>query len=151
MQSESSVEIDRPIDEVFRLTHENMPDWSIIVVKDEALDDGPTQVGTRFRTVTEEHGKRMEFQGVVTKYEPPRLHTVELTGDSFDIEAEYTFEDLGGRTRMTQRSDVTGKGFFGLFLFLCGWMMKMSSCKAGENELNSLKRFCEEYPGSAPD
>ena len=37
LKTRGSVEIDRPIDEVFRLTHENIVDWSIIVVEDELL------------------------------------------------------------------------------------------------------------------
>ena len=143
MQNDASVEIDRPIDEVFRLTHENVADWSIIVVEDKVIEEKPEGVGTTFRTVTEENGKRMVFQGVVTRYEPPHVHAVYLTGKLFDIEAAYMFEDLGGRTRVTQVSNVYGKGFFKLFLRLFGRMMQKASCSATENELVSLKRFCE--------
>ena len=32
-------------------------------------------------------------------------------------------------------------------MFLFGWLMTKSHCKATENELQSLKRFCEEHPG----
>ena len=109
MRSGGSVEIDRPIDEVFRLTNEHVAEWSIIVVEDELIEEKPEGVGTTFRTVTEENGKRMEFQGVVTRYDPPRLNAIMLTGDSFDLDILYTFEDLGGRTRVTQQCDVTGK------------------------------------------
>ena len=147
MRSEGSIEIDQPIDDVSRLTIEHVAEWSIIVVEDEVIEEKPEGVGTTFRTVTEENGKRMEFQGVVTRHDPPHLNAVQLTGNSFDIEVEYTFEDLSGRTRVTQRSNVTGKGFFKVFLFLFGWMMNKSNCKAGEKELNSLKKFCEEQPG----
>ena len=151
MRNEGSVEIDRPIEDVFRLTNDRIAEWSILVVEDEVIDETPEGVGTTFRTVTEENGKRMEFQGVVTRYEPPHVNAVRMTGKMFDIEAEYTFEDLSGRTRVTQRSNVTGKGFFRLFLVLVGWMMNKASCKALDKELNSLKRFCEEQPSTAAD
>jgi hypothetical protein len=151
MQNAGSVEIDRPIDDVFRLTNEHVAEWSIIVVEDEVLDKKPEGVGTTFRTVTEENGKRMEFQGVVTRHDPPHASAIRLTGEMFDIETEYLFEDLAGRTRVTQRADVAGKGFFKLFMFLFGWLMNKSHCKATENELHSLKRFCEEYPGPSTD
>jgi uncharacterized protein YndB with AHSA1/START domain len=148
MQSEASVEIDRPIEEVFRLTNEHVAEWSIVVVEEEILDQKPDGVGTTFRNVTEDHGKRMEFEGVVTQYDPPHFSAVQLTGTMFDIEAEYTFEDLAGRTRVTQRTHVIGKGFiFKSIMFLFGWLMKKSSCKASEKELISLKRFCEEHAG----
>ena len=94
MRNEVSVEIGRPIEDVFRLTTERMPEWSIIVVEDEVIDQKPEGVGTTFRTVTEDHGKRMEFQGVITRYDPPHANAVRLTGQAFDIETEFTFEDL---------------------------------------------------------
>ena len=148
MRNEASVEIDSPIVDVFRLTNEHLAEWSIVVVEDEVIDEKPEGVGTTFRTVAEDHGKRMEFQGVVTRHDPPHVSAVRLTGDMFDIETEYTFEDLSGRTRVTQTADVTGKGFFKWFMLLFGWMMNKSNCKAGENELNSLKTFCEDRCGS---
>ena len=143
MRNQSSVEIDRPIDEVFRLTSERVAEWSLIVVEDEVLEERPEGVGTTFRTITEDHGKQMEFQGVVTRHDPPHAHAVQMTGDHFDIESEFTFEELAGRTRVTQTATVNAKGFFKLFMFLFGWMMNKSHCKASEDELNSLKRYCE--------
>ncbi len=146
MQNEASVVIDRPIDEVYRLTIEHVAEWSIIVVEDEVIEEMPGGVGTTFRTVTDSDGRRMEFRGVVTKQDPPYVHAIHLTGEMFDIETAYVFEDLSGRTRVTQFANVAGKGFFKWFLLLFGWMMNRSHCKASENELNSLKRFCEQQP-----
>lgn len=151
MRSIASVEIERPIEEVFRLTNEHVAEWSMVVVEDVVLDRNPAGVGTTFRTVTEESGKRMVFQGVVTRHDPPHASAVQLMGDSFDIDAEYTFEELGsGRTRVTQRSHVTGKGFFKIVMALCGWLMHTSNRKAAEKELNGLKQFCETQPNVAP-
>lgn len=149
MHDEIKIEIDCPIDQVFRLTNDHVTDWSIIVVEDEVIDEKPGVVGTTFRTVTEERGKRMEFQGVVTRHEPPHVNAIRLTGSAFDIESEFSFEDLSGRTRVTQRTNVTGKGFFRLFMFIFGGLMKKSHCDAGEKELNSLKEFCEGHANPA--
>lgn len=149
MKQQASVEIDRPIDEVFEYTNNHVAEWSITVVEDEVIDEKPEGVGTTFRCVTEDHGRRMEFQGLVTRREPPTASAIHLTGQQFDIEAEYLFEDLGGKTRVTQRSAVSPKGFFTVFFFLFGWMMRKSACKAQENELNSLKRLLEEGAGQA--
>ncbi len=144
MRTEGSVVIDRPIDKVFELTNDHVPEWSIVVVEEQMLDKKPAGVGTTFRTITEENGKRMEFDGVVTRYDPPHVSAVHLTGKMFDIEAEYTFEDLSGRTRVTQKSTVQGKGMVKVFFVLFGWLMKKSGCKALQKELNSLKQFCEQ-------
>ena len=148
MRNEASVEIDRPIDEVFPLTNNHVAEWSLTVVEDELLDETPGGVGTTFRVVTEDHGKRMEFAGIVTACDPPHLHASHLAGASFDIDVEYRFEDLGGRTRVTQVSHVQGKGLMRLMLGCCGWMMKKSSCDAAQKELDSLKQFCESYSGA---
>ncbi len=148
MQSLASIEIDRPIDEVFTYTNEKVAEWSLTVVEDEVIDD-KNGVGTTFRCVTEEKGRRMDFQGVVTLWEPPTTSAISLTGKMFDIEAEYRFEDLNGRTRVTQESTVSGKGFVKIMFFLFGWFMNKQGCKAVSNELESLKKKLEGGAGHA--
>ena len=98
MRSEASIEIDCPIDQVFELTNKHVAAWSPVCVEDEVLEEKPGHVGTTFCNVTEDRGKRMEFQGTVTKWDAPRLSAVDLKGDMFDIQVEYSFEDLGDRT-----------------------------------------------------
>ena len=149
MQQQASVDIDWPIDEVFEYTNSKVAEWSQTVVEDEVIEEKPEGVGTTFRCLTEDHGQQMEFQGVITRYEPPKVSAIHLTGKAFDIDAEYVFEDLGGRTRVTQESTVTAKGMLRVVFFLCGWMMKKSTCKAVENELENLKRLLEEGAGQA--
>jgi len=51
----------------------------------------------------------MEFDGVVTRHEPPTAHTVVMKGKQFDIEAEYSFEDLGGSPATSPRPAVGGR------------------------------------------
>jgi uncharacterized membrane protein len=145
MISEGSIEIDRPIEQVFEYTNNNVADWSITVVEEEILEEQPGHVGTRFRCVTQERGNRMEFQGVITAWEPPTRSVIEMVGDHFDLEVEYLFEDLAGtRTRVTQRSHIHPKGFLmKAFFACCGWMMSKSTCKSLEAELNSLKQKLE--------
>jgi hypothetical protein len=142
MQSLASVEIDRPIDEVFTYTNEKVAEWSLTVVEDVVIED-KNGVGTTFRCVTEERGRRMEFQGIVTVWEVPTRSAISLTGKRYDIEAEYRFEDLGGRTRVSQESTVSGKGFVKIMFFLFGWLMNKQGCKAVTNELESLKSKLE--------
>ena len=143
MKSQMSVEIDAPIQHVFDCTIHRVTEWSGIVVEDEVLNETPEGVGTTFRVVTEDCGKRMTFEGVVTRQEPPTLHAFEMRGKAFDIIAEYKFEDLGGRTRVTQWSKVQGKGVLKVVFFLFGWLMAKSGCDALEKELSRLKRLAE--------
>ena len=149
MHSEVSVEIDRPVEEVFQKTNDDIATWSRTCVGVEVLEGERGEVGSRSRISTEEHGRRMDFESVLKRWEPPTLSQVYLTGDSFDIDVTYHFEDLGGRTRVTQESTIYGKGGFKVFLALFGWLLKRQGCKAQEQELESLKRHCEGAPAMA--
>ncbi|MBI1312127.1 hypothetical protein GC176_12620 [bacterium] len=143
MKQQGSIEIDRPIDEVFDYTNNHVAEWSITVVEDELLESTPDRVGSTFRCVTENHGNHVEFVGEVIRYDAPYLSAVLLKAKPFDIAVEYDFEDLGGRTRVTQKSVVSPKGFMKVFFFFCGWMFHTSGCKALQAELENLKRLLE--------
>ena len=144
METEASVEIDRPIAEVFDYTIHHVTEWSATVVEDEVIEEKPEGVGTTFRCVTQDRGQRLEFAGVVTRHEPPTLSAIRLTG-KFDLDVTYRFEDLGGsRTRVTQKSVIHARGLFRAFLFVFGKLIRRSSCDAQTNELESLKRKLEE-------
>ncbi|MEQ9407362.1 MAG: SRPBCC family protein [Fuerstiella sp.] len=145
IESSASVDIDCPIDEVFHYTNDNVAEWSITVVEDEVINETPDHVGTTFRSVTETNGNRMEFQGEVIRYEPPHLSAVRLNGKLFDIDAVYMFEDISGRTRVTQKSYVYPKSLIMKIIFgCCGWLMSKGSCDAAQKEMQSLKKHCEQ-------
>ena len=144
MRTEGSVEIDRAIEDVFRLTNDDVSRWSQVVIEDEVIEKRPGNIGTTFRSVTEDRGRRMEFLGTLTQYEPPTFSAVHLVGEMFDLDVEYLFEDLGeGKTKVTQRSNVAAKGLIKFFFLLWGWAMRGSSRRALQVELQNLKKFCE--------
>lgn len=146
MRTEASIEIDRPIEDVFDYTTNNVAEWSITVVEDEVVEQTPDEVGSKFRCVTEDHGHRMEFDGVITEHKRPTLSACYLTGSKFDIDVTYQFENRGKSTQVTVQSRVIGKGLFGVMFFLTGWFMKRAGCKAQQKELESLKRNLEGKP-----
>lgn len=144
MKHSASVVIDRPIEAVFELTNHHVPEWSIVVIEEEFLEETPEVVGSTFRTVSEDRGHRMEFLGIVTAFEPPHHSAVHLEGDMFNIDAVYQFEELSeNQTRVTQSSKIATQGFLKVFFLLFGWLMKKSSCQSTQRELESLKAFCE--------
>lgn len=143
MKISASVNIDRDIDDVFRQTTDHVAQWSRVVVEDYVVEETETGVGTKFVTVTEERGQRMEFEGTVIESDPPWRNRVQLVGKQFDLDVTYEFERLPKSTRVTQTSLIRPKGLMKVFFFLFGWMMNKSSCKAAEEELLLLKEFCE--------
>jgi len=146
MKQQASVKIDRPIDEVFEYTNNEVAEWSLTVVEHEVLEELPQDIGSTFRCLTEDRGRQMEFHGVVTRHEPPRVSASRLTGEYFDIDVEYRFEEFGDTTRVTQQSTVFPKGALKVVFWLFGWMMRKSSCKAAEKEMQNLKRLLEQQP-----
>ena len=63
MHHEAGIVIDRPIEEVFRLTIDHVAQWSIIVVEDEVLEEMPGGVGTTFRNRDRRQGKTHGVHG----------------------------------------------------------------------------------------
>lgn len=133
---------------VFDYTVNNIPEWSLTVVEETVTEQTPDGVGSRFHVLTcDPGGKEMPFDGTVTLNEPPTARTVVMIGGQFDIEASYTFEDLGGRTRVSLVSVVTPKGFMMKLMFLVvGPLGKRAGCKAIEKELACLKEKVESRP-----
>lgn len=145
MHSEASVEIERPIDEVFKAVTEHVVQWSQYIVEHQVLEATADGVGTIFRCVVQQNGRRMEFLGAVTRHEPPHATAAYLRGPAFNVEGEYALDDLGSRTRVTQVSRLQGKGFMKVVFFLSGWAMKRVGNLTARSELDSLKRFCETH------
>ena len=148
MKTAGSIEIDKPIAEVFDYTVNNVPEWSNTVVEGKIVEQTPDGVGSQFHVLTRDSGgKRMEFDGTVTLNKRPTAQTVVMIGRQFDIEASYTFEDIVGRTRVNLISVVTPKGFMMKLMFLMvGPLGKRAGCKALEKELASLKEKVEGHP-----
>lgn len=145
MITTGNIEIDKPIGEVFDYTVNNVPEWSNTVVEEKVIEQTPDGVGSRFHVVTRDPGgKSMEFDGTVTLNQRPTAQTVVMIGKQFEIEAAYTFEDIGGRRRVDLTSIVTPKGFvMKLMFFVVGGLGKRAGCKALEKELASLKEKVE--------
>ena len=146
MKMAGSIEIDRPVQEVFDYTVNNVAEWSLVVVEDEPLDDKPLGAGSTFRFATEERGHRMEFTGEVVRHDPPTAHAAEMKSKLFDITGDYSFESLGpDLTRVTLRSTLQPKTFLiKLLFFVTSFFVKRANCKATAKELQNLKKLLEE-------
>ncbi len=149
MAMKASVLIERPIQTVFDLTNDHVAQWSNIVVEEEILKVTPEGIGSTFRTVTSEHGRKMRFEGVVTRYEPPTASGIQMEGDAFSLTADYIFEQVDQVTRVTQTSTVHGKGIFRILIPAMGLLMRKSNCQALQDELNRLKMYCEGPAGNS--
>ena len=157
MRIEATVDVEAPIERVFRCATEHVPEWSQTVVRERILEQTAEGVGTRFISVCREreNGPETEFEGQVVEHDPPRRSVVTLRGPRFDLEVCYEFVALApNRTRVTQRTIVRARSLFGRVLFASlGLLARRSSCRAAARELMRLKSFCEDAgtpPSVAP-
>ena len=116
MRIEESVEINRPLEEVYEYvaTPENLPEWAGTVIEKRKDTPGPLLEGSTFTFVGKFLGRKIESPFKVTAHEFPRVHSHKSTGGPLPTEWTLTFEEVAGRTRYTQVAEGEPRGFFGL-------------------------------------
>lgn len=146
MRVEESVEINRPVEEVFSYVAnpENLPEWSSIVLEVRKETQGEPEEGDRFTSVGKFLGRRFETPFEVVSYEPPRRSSHRSTGGPFEQEWTRTFEETaGGGTRLTQVAQGEPGGFFRL----AGPMLEMAGRRQFRADLGTLKDLLESEQG----
>jgi uncharacterized protein YndB with AHSA1/START domain len=113
---ETSVVINRPIEEVFRFTTnpENDARWQSGVLESGLVGDGPAGVGAQTREVRKFLGRRMESTAVVTEYEPNAKVAFKSTSGPVQYEARYVYEQVQGGTKLTLIGEADTAGVFKL-------------------------------------
>ena len=142
MRSEESVEIGRPLGEVFAYVAnpENLPEWTNMVLDVRKDAEGQLQEGDRFSVVAKFLGRRFETPFEVSVHEPPRQHSDRSTGGPFEQEYIYTFEQTaGGKTRLTHVVEAEPGGFFKLV----GPLLERAGIRQFRADLLSLKDLLE--------
>ncbi|MER6777710.1 MULTISPECIES: SRPBCC family protein [unclassified Streptomyces] len=113
-QFESTVEIDRPIGEVFAYLADgrNDPQFSPRVQEITKTPDGPTGVGTVFRSTVKDAGMKTGREFRITGFEPQKLiRWTEQSKNLVTAEGGYDFEALpGDRTRVRIFNTLEGHG-----------------------------------------
>ena len=143
MRSEESVEIDRPLEEVFSYVAnpENLPEWSNLVLEVRKDAEGQLKEGDRFSVVAKFLGRRFETPFEVSAHEPPRRHADRSMGGPFEQEYIYTFEETGGgKTRLTHVVEAEPGGFFRLV----GPLLERAGSRQFRADLQILKDLVEQ-------
>jgi uncharacterized membrane protein len=113
---EEDVFIARPPHEVFEhlITAENLPVWDSSIMEAEQVDEGPTQVGTRYRGVSKILGRRFEWTTKVTEFEPPTLTTYQSVQGKLNFTVTHRLQPENAGTRFTYKIEADA-GLGGLF------------------------------------
>lgn len=115
LKMEFSVEIKRPVDEVFAYLTDpaNLPEWNPAVLQCRAEPSGPVRVGSKLRMVSRILGRRFESTLEVTEFTPNKKF-VYKSNSPFPVEATYLAEPTAGGTKLTVESIAEPAGFFKL-------------------------------------
>jgi uncharacterized membrane protein len=114
----SSIEIDRPADEVFDYIadFENNPKWQGGMRSCSWTSEQTKVVGSTYVQVAAFLGRRIHTHFVVTEYEPGRTISIESTQSTFPIQVTRSVEPLGDhRCRVTAHVRGQPKGLLKLF------------------------------------
>lgn len=144
---EESVEINRPVEEVFDYVSnvENFPEWAGPPIEAHKEKSGPIREGDGFTMTTKFLGRRFETPYAVTSYEPNRRLSYQGTGGPIpNQEWTYTFEETPtGGTRYTQVVEGEPGGFFRL----AGPLLKAALSRQFRADLGTLKDMLEAEQG----
>ncbi len=145
MRTEQSVEIDRPIEEVFAYTSnvDNLPEWTGAVIEVHGSTLGQPRKGDQFTTVSKFLGRRFETPQEVTTYEENRRYSYRSTGGPFPLSFTFNFEETPGGTRLTE----VAEGEPGTFFRLAGPLLEAAVKRQFKNDLATLKDLMEAQGG----
>jgi uncharacterized protein YndB with AHSA1/START domain len=112
-QIEQSVEIGRPVEEVFALISDprNDPRWCPKVLSCEQVAGERSSQGARFRAIHRPIRLRpaAELEIEIVSIDPPRSMTSRQEDDDGVFNVSYELEPSSDGTRLTQRSDIDWK------------------------------------------
>jgi uncharacterized membrane protein len=143
LKIETSIVINRPVEEVFAFTtnFENQPKWQSRLLEVKKTSEGPIDVGTTWRGVAKLLGQRIETEQECTEYKLNRTYTGKFISGPFPVEARQTYEPVEGGTRLNFVLEAQPGSFFNLAEPLVMSMVK----RLTEADLANLKDLMEAH------
>ena len=142
MRLEESVEINRPLEEVFDYVADvgNYPDWMAHVLEVRTDTAGPPQQGDSFVVAIKSVGRRFETPYERTLQEADRRYTDRAVGGPIpDQRWHSAFQEVPGGTRFTRAVEVGSGGL----LKLLEPLQKRAAGRQLKKDLQTLKRVVE--------
>lgn len=142
MKLTSSVEIDRPPEEVFAVISDfsRNPEWQKGMKSAHWTSEPPARVGSTYEQVARFLGRDVITIFEVTAYEPDRSVTIESRESSFPITVIRSVEPLGpDRSRVT--AHIVGEP--GRFFRLFGPVLRAMAERSVRGDYERLRRLLE--------
>lgn len=108
--------IDRPVKDVFAFVANpnNMSKWNSAVVSLEQVTPGAIGVGTKFKSVGEMMGRRIEGEMQITAYEPDTKCGFQVSAGPMQVNLTITFKTVGTGTKVSLNAQGNPGGIFKL-------------------------------------
>src|SRR5215213_671365 len=108
--------VDRPMRDVFAFVSNlnNMSKWNSAVVSLEQVTPGAVGVGTKFKSVGEMMGRRIEGEVQVTSYEPDTKTGFQMNAGPMQINITISFKPVGTGTKVGLNAQGNPAGVFKL-------------------------------------
>ena len=106
--------IDKPVKDVFAFVANpnNMPKWNSAVASLEQITPGAVGVGTKFKSVAEMMGRRIEGEMQVIAYEPDTQCGFQVNAGPMQVNMNLTFKTVGTGTKISLNAQGNPAGFF---------------------------------------
>ena len=142
MRLEESVEINRPLAEVFKYVSDvgNYPQWMAHVLEVRQHIPGAPRQSDSFVVAIKSVGRRFETPYERTSYEPDRRYTDRAVGGPIPNQRWHSaFQEVPGGTRFTRAVDVESSGL----LRLLEPLQKRAAERQLKKDLQTLKHVVE--------
>jgi uncharacterized protein YndB with AHSA1/START domain len=116
MKVESSILIDRPVEEVFAYVVDpnNTAQWAGPVVEAKKTSEGPVGLGTTSSRVSQLLGRTMEATYEISEYELNSHYADKMTSGPVPITSRISVAPVDGGTKVTIAGEIQAAGFFKL-------------------------------------
>jgi uncharacterized membrane protein len=142
MRVEESIEINRPLKEVFNYVSDvgHFPEWTAHTLEVRKDTAGPPQQSDRFTLTIKSLGRRFETPYERISYEPNRRYTDQAVGGPIPNQRwDYTFQEVPGGTRLRRAVEAKPGGL----LRLLEPLQKRSAQRQLRKDLQTLKDLLE--------
>jgi carbon monoxide dehydrogenase subunit G len=108
--------IDCPMKDVFLFVSNpnNMSKWNSAIVSLEQVMPGAVSVGTKFKSVGEMMGRRIEGEMQVTAYEPDTKCGFQVNAGPMQVNLTFMLKPVGTGTKVNLNAQGNPAGFFKL-------------------------------------
>jgi uncharacterized membrane protein len=117
--------------------------WQKNVKSGEIIAKNPEVIGTTFKEEIEEDGKKLEMEGIITKFKQNEEIGFHLESKIHRVDVNYSIEEYDEKSRVTCGAKIKWKFPLNILSILLGRRMNKGISEQLASEFIELKNMCE--------